>query len=119
MPHDTLKPVALAVCTAVGGLALSGSAFAMTTLPSGYMAAAAAAGEKGDAKRATLTQAEFLAAHKGKTAADFAKLDTNGDGQLDATEQAAAKAAKTASGDAKGKMQGEGKCGEGKCGGAA
>lgn len=133
MNKSNLKPVALAVCTAIGGLSLSASAFAMNELTSGYMAAAGNAmpGEKGKEgkcgegkcgmdkadsdKDGKVSQAEFAAAHPDK-AADFAKMDANGDGFIDADEHKAHKAEGKCGAD---KKAGEGKCGEGKCGGMA
>lgn len=135
MSKSNVKPVALAVCTAIGGLSLASGAFASQQLASGYMFAASAdhhakAGEEGKCgegkcgegkcgmdkidtdQDGKVSQAEFNAAHPGK-AADFAGMDANSDGFIDAAEHEAHKAAK-----AEGKC-GEGKCGEGKCGGAA
>ena len=56
-------------------------------------------------KDGKVSQAEFTAAHPEKKAADFAAMDANSDGFVDEAEHKAHK--------------GEGKCGEGKCGGAA
>lgn len=129
MSNSNIKPVALAVCTAVG-LSLSAGAFASQTLASGYMAAATADHHAGDGKTAEgkcgegkcgmdkadtdkdgkVSAAEFTAAHPDKTAADFAKIDTNADGFVDKAEHDAHKAAHA------GKKGEEGKCGEGKCG---
>ena len=125
------KPAALAVCTALaGGIALTGTAFAMQPLAQGYMLGAPsnsspqadkkAEGKCGVAKFDTdgdgrISRAEFEAAHPGK-GEKFDGMDSNGDGYVDEAEHAAHKAAN------KGK---EGKCGgdkkhaEGKCGGAA
>lgn len=121
MSKPIIKPVALAVCTAIGGLALSASAFAMSDLSAGYMLAAGEAGgekakegscgegacgvDKMDAdKSGGVSKAEFAAAHDGDDS-KFAAVDTNGDGNVDQAEFDAAH---------KGK---EGACGEGKCGG--
>jgi uncharacterized low-complexity protein len=118
MSKSNVKPVALAVCTALGGMALSATAFASHELSSGYMASASAVAsshkdaegkcgegrcglDKADAdKDGKLSSAEFAAAHPDKTG-DFAAMDANGDGFIDAAEH---------------KAQMEGKCGEGKCG---
>lgn len=138
-PH--VKPVALAIA-ALGGIALSGSAFAMQPLASGYMAAgsaiAAHAPEQGDEAAAKagegkcgmskadtdgdgrISAAEFAARHPDKDAAYFGTIDTNSDGFVDKAEHDAHHADKAGDGKAaqEGKC-GEGKCGEGKCGGAA
>lgn len=133
MTNNTRKPVAIAVGTALaGGLALSGSAFAMHSLAQGYMLsgheAASAAQDvpkpmhkankaahsmaSMDAnKDGKLSKAEFAAAHDGSDA-KFAAHDPNRDGFISAAEMAAHRAA---DGGKKGGM--EGKCGEGKCGG--
>ncbi|MBJ6980485.1 hypothetical protein [Luteimonas sp. MC1572] len=140
MSKPTIKPVALAMAS-LGGIALSGSAFAMHQLGSGYMAAGTAitadapaddpeakAGEgkcgmtnadtDGDGR---ISSAEFAARHPDKDAAYFAAMDTNSDGFVDQAEHDAHHAEKKA-GDGKAAHEGkcgEGKCGEGKCGGAA
>ncbi len=114
----TSKTVVLVAGAALaGGLALSGSAFAMTDLASGYMVSAgegakAGEGKCGIAKMDTdkdgkVSQAEFGAAHNGDTS-KFATHDANKDGVLTADELKAKKGDKM-----------EGKCGEGKCGGMA
>jgi len=127
MSKSNVKPVALAVCTALGGLALSATAFASQELASGYMAAAGGGGEKSKEegkcgmdkvdtdKDGKVSQAEFSAAHPDK-AADFATMDANSDGFIDEAEHKAHKAEGKCGDD---KKAGEGKCGEGKCGGAA
>ncbi|MCH6484973.1 hypothetical protein MMG85_15585 [Pseudoxanthomonas sp. LH2527] len=127
----TNKPTAVAIALA-GGLALSGSAFAMEPLAQGYLLAAgetakAAEGKCGEGKcgegrcgmakadtdkDGKVSQAEFTAAHPDK-AAKFAEIDTNKDGFIDAAEHKAHAGTKGAEGKC-----GEGKCGEGKCGGA-
>ena len=117
----TSKSVVLVAGAALaGGLALSGSAFAMTDLASGYMLSAGEGAKAGEGKCGVekmdtdkdgrVSQAEFGAAHKGDTS-KFAAHDTNQDGFLSADELKDKKDAK------KGDM--EGKCGEGKCGGMA
>ncbi|CAN7176702.1 hypothetical protein LJR168_002720 [Pseudoxanthomonas sp. LjRoot168] len=121
----TNKPAAVAIALA-GGLALTGSAFAMEPLSQGYLlagqeAAKAAEGKCGEGKcgmakadtdkDGKVSQAEFNAAHPDK-AAKFAEIDTNKDGFIDAAEHKAHAGAKGAEGKC-----GEGKCGEGKCGG--
>ena len=128
MSKSNVKPVALAVCTALGGLALSATAFASQELASGYMASASAGhGEKAKGegscgmdkvdtdKDGKVSQTEFTTAHPDK-AADFAAMDANSDGFIDAEELKAHKAEGKCGGE---KKDGEGKCGEGKCGGAA
>lgn len=128
MSKPNVKPVALAVCTVIGGMALSASAFAMDELASGYMAGASAiAGDKAEEgkcgegkcgidkvdtdKDGKVSAAEFSAAHPDK-ADRFATMDANGDGFVDQAEHDAHK------GDVE-KAGMEGKCGEGKCGGSA
>lgn len=128
MSKSNVKPVALAVCAALGGLALSATAFASQELASGYMASASAgygdkAKEEGKCgmdkvdsdKDGKVSQAEFTAAHP-DMAADFATMDANSDGFVDEAEHKAHKAEGKCGGE---KKAGEGKCGEGKCGGAA
>ena len=133
MSKSPTKPVALAVATALGGLALSGTAFSMAPLATGYMvsaqeadgATAAKAGEgrcgiehadsDGDGR---ISAEEFAAAHPEKDPSYFAGIDANGDGFVDKAEHDAHHAAKKASGDQAGKAEQEGKCGEGKCGGS-
>lgn len=139
------KPVAAALGTAlVGGLMLSGSAFAMTALDNGYAlgaqdaAAASTAQQSNDgADKARqegkcgegrcgidkldtdgdgrVSRAEFDAKHPDK-AGKFDEIDTNRDGFIDAAEQEAHHGENKS--DTEGKC-GEGKCGEGKCGGSA
>ena len=131
------KPVAVAIGAALaGGLALSGSAFAMQPLAQGYMLGTASvaaddkvaegscgadkmkAGDKAMAegscgmdkmdadKDGRISRTEFAAAHDGKDD-KFAAHDPNSDGFISAEEMQAHHADKAA----------EGKCGEGKCGG--
>ena len=118
MSHNK-KPVAVAIGAALaGGLALSGSAFAMQPLAQGYMlAAASVAGddkaaegscgmEKMDSdKDGRISKAEFTVAHDNDDS-KFAAHDPDSDGFISAEEMKAHHAAKA----------GEGKCGEGKCG---
>ncbi|GAB3727436.1 hypothetical protein GCM10028862_04050 [Luteimonas pelagia] len=131
MNKQTRKPVVAAVGVALaGGLALSGSAFAMDTLAQGYALGAAmedhggekhAEGKCGEGRcgmekmdtdgDGRLSQAEFAAKHEGQ-AGKFAGIDTDGDGFISAAEMDAHHAAGE-------KESMEGKCGEGKCGGAA
>ncbi|SDQ90085.1 EF hand [Pseudoxanthomonas sp. CF385] len=121
----TTKPAAVAVALA-GGILLAGSSFAMEPLAQGYLLAAPEAAKAGEGKcgegkcgmakadtdkDGKVSQAEFAAAHPDK-AADFAGIDTNKDGFIDAAEHKAHAGAKGAEGKC-----GEGKCGEGKCGG--
>ncbi|MBB1472075.1 MULTISPECIES: EF-hand domain-containing protein [unclassified Luteimonas] len=139
MSKPTNKPVALAMA-ALGGIALSGSAFAMHQLGSGYMAAGTAVSAQATGEPAAKTgegtcgmskvdsdgdgrisAAEFTARHPDKDAAYFAAMDVNSDGFVDQAEHDAHHAEKKA-GDGKAAQEGkcgEGKCGEGKCGGAA
>lgn len=138
------KPAALAVATALGGLALSGAAFSMIPLAGGYMLAAqdavttqdaattqsasddpakAAEGRCGMARvdsdgDGRISAEEFAAAHPEKDPSYFADMDANGDGYVDGAEHDAHHAAKKAGdGDKADKSAQEGKCGEGKCGG--
>ena len=124
MSKTTTKPAAVAVALA-GGILLAGSTFAMEPLAQGYLLAAPEAAKAGEGKcgegkcgmakadtdkDGKVSQAEFAAAHPDK-AADFAGIDTNKDGFIDAAEHKAHAGAKGAEGKC-----GEGKCGEGKCG---
>ena len=143
MSQSSKKPVAIAIGTALaGGLMLSGSSFAITPLAQGYLLGAQDAAKAADAKTkegscgahkakaegkcgegkcgidkadadkdGKVSRAEFDAAHPDK-ADKFAAIDANGDGFIDKAEHDAHRAAAK-----KGDM--EGKCGEGKCGGAA
>ena len=134
------KPTAVAIGAALaGGLALSGSAFAMTSMAQGYMLSASSADaaakspegscggdhkagdrkagegkcgmEKMDTdKDGRISRAEFSAAHDGKDD-KFGAHDPNNDGFISAEEMKAHHDAKR--GD---KAAMEGKCGEGKCG---
>jgi uncharacterized low-complexity protein len=134
------KPVALALGTAlVGGLALSGSAFAMQPLAQGYMLSAASASVDGKAAEGSCGADK---AAEGSCGGDKAKaegkcgegkcgmdkMDTDKDGRISKAEFAAAhdgKDAQFAAHDPNGdgfisademKAHMEGKCGEGKCG---
>jgi uncharacterized low-complexity protein len=75
-------------------------------------------------KDGRLSRAEFEAAHKGSKET-FASLDLDGDGFITQAEMDAHQASMKKHGDkamddaAMKKMQAEGKCGEGKCGGSA
>jgi len=136
MSRSHAKPVALAMATALGGLALSGAAFSMAPLAGGYMVSAQDAGDAtaaatkdaegrcgmarvdtdGDGR---MSAAEFAAAHPEKDPSYFAAMDSNGDGFVDEAEHDVHHAAMKASGDKDGdKAAQEGKCGEGKCGGS-
>lgn len=139
MTRSHAKPVALAVATALGGIALSGAAFSMAPLAGGYMVSAQEAGDPtaaaasdardgegrcgmarvdtdGDGR---MSADEFAAAHAEKDPSYFAAMDGNGDGFVDKGEHDAHHAASKASGDGEGdKAAHEGKCGEGKCGGS-
>lgn len=137
MSQSSKKPVAIAIGTALaGGLMLSGSSFAITPLSQGYLLGAQDAAKAADAKAkegscggdkakaegkcgiekvdtdkdGKVSRAEFDAAHPDK-ADKFAAIDANGDGFIDKAEHEAH--------HAKAKAGMEGKCGEGKCGGAA
>ncbi|MDH5832882.1 HvfA family oxazolone/thioamide-modified RiPP metallophore [Luteimonas kalidii] len=141
MTQSSHKPAAVAIGTALaGGLLLSGSAFAVTPLAQGYLLGAQDAAtaeakahegqcggdkaksegkcgegkcgmEKADTdKDGRISRAEFDAAHPDK-ADKFAGIDANADGFIDQAEHDAHSAAR--------KTDMEGKCGEGKCGGAA
>jgi uncharacterized low-complexity protein len=137
MSKSHAKPVALAVATALGGIALSGAAFSMAPLASGYMVSAqetvdpAPAATKDTEGRCGMSRVdtdgdgrisadEFAAAHAEKDPSYFAAMDTNGDGFVDKDEHDVHHAAQKAAGDKEGdKAAHEGKCGEGKCGGVA
>lgn len=143
MSSKMKSPLALGAAL-VGGLVLTGSAFAMQPLSTGYMVSASAvaegscgaehkadkdqkmAGDKAKAegscglakmdsdKDGKVSKAEYAAAHKDGTG-DFDKHDANKDGTLTADEL------KDHMGGAggTGKTMEEGKCGEGKCGASA
>jgi uncharacterized low-complexity protein len=130
------KPTAVAIGAALaGGLVLSGSAFAMSSLAQGYMLSSstghvapegscggdhkagmkAGEGSCGMEKMDTdkdgrISRAEFAAAHDGKDD-KFGAHDPNGDGFISAEEMKAHHDAGRG-----GKAAMEGKCGEGKCG---
>ena len=140
MSSKMKSPLALSAALA-GGLVLTGSAFAMQPLSTGYMVSASAVAEgraapstrptkrkrpparrprpKASAawrrwtadKDGKISKAEFAAAHDNDDS-KFAAHDTNSDGFISAEEM---KAHMGGSGGA-GKMMEEGKCGEGKCG---
>ena len=139
MSKSKQKPVSLALCTALaGGLALSGSAFAMQPMTQGYLFSATAAhGDKAaegncgaDKKAEGSCGADKKAAEgkcgEGKCGMD--KADTDKDGKISQAEFTAAhpgKDSKFADMDsnkdgfidaAEHKTHAEGKCGEGKCG---
>jgi len=132
MSKSPAKPVALAVATALGGLALSGAAFSMAPLASGYMVSAPEAGaddaaaakdpegrcgiERADSDGdGRVSAEEFAAAHPEKDPSYFSGIDGNGDGFIDKAEHDAHKASHADHAD---KAAQEGKCGEGKCGGS-
>nr|MBO2467705.1 calcium-binding protein [Xanthomonadaceae bacterium] len=136
------KPAAVALGTALAGFTLAGATFAMEPLAQGYLLSAADAakareGSCGEGKCGAdrhdidkdgrISPEEFAAAHPDHAEADraeaFARIDTNGDGYIDAAEMDAHHAAKAAEGrcgthhgQTGPKEAGEGKCGEGKCG---
>ena len=135
MSNPKHAPVSLALCTALaGGLALSGSAFAMQPMAQGYLLApgTAAAGEKaaegkcGASKMADGSCGADKKAAEGKCGMD--QVDTDKDGKVSRAEFTAAHADKAAMFDtidtskdgfidaAEHKAHKEGKCGEGKCG---
>jgi len=133
------KPAAVALGTALAGLALSGSAFTMEPLAQGYLLAAGEAAKAGEGrcgegkcgvgipdtdKDGRVSPQEFAAAWPEEAGA-FGKADANGDGYVDTAEMKAYHAATPAEGgcgahagkpEAGAKQAGEGKCGEGKCG---
>ena len=122
------RKTALTLGTLAGTLALTGAAFAVTPLASGYMADGKHHGEgqcgvKSMDKDADgkLSKAEFAAAHDGKTD-EFAAHDLDGDGFITQPEmdQAHAKMHEAKKADDKGSEGkcGAGKCGAGKCGGS-
>ena len=132
------RKTALTLGALAGTLALSGAAFAITPLASGYMGdgkhAEGSCGMKTMDKNADgkLSKAEFAAAHDGKSD-KFGAHDLNGDGFITQAEMdkahtmmkqdksKAAAPANAKAGQAKtgeGKCGSEGKCGAGKCGGS-
>ncbi len=133
------KSVAIAVgATLAGGLALTGSAFAMHSLAQGYMVTGQTAasahdhdktkamkdGEKPHSmagmdtdKDGKLSRVEFAAAHDGSDA-KFAAHDPDGDGFISTAEMEAHHAADASKKKGMEGKCGEGKCGEGKCGGS-
>ena len=143
MSSKMKSPLALSAALA-GGLVLTGSAFAMQPLSTGYMVSASAVAEgscgadhkaaegtktadtkakaegkcgvaKMDSdKDGKVSKAEFAVAHDNDDS-KFASHDTNSDGFISAEEMDAHMGG---SGGA-GKMMEEGKCGEGKCGASA
>ena len=115
------RKTALTLGTLAGTLALTGAAFAVTPLASGYMADGKHHGEgqcgvKSMDKDADgkLSKAEFAAAHDGKTD-EFAAHDLNGDGFITQPEMDQAHA-KMREAKKAGDKSAEGKCGAGKCG---
>ena len=135
MSKSHAKPAALAVAAALGGIALSGAAFSMAPLASGYMVSAQEAGDPAAATKdaegrcgmsradtdgdGRISADEFAAAHAEKDPSYFTAMDTNGDGFVDKDEHDVHHAAQKASSDKDSdKAAQEGKCGEGKCGGS-
>ncbi len=130
------KPVALAVCTALaGGVALAGSAFAMTPLAQGYLLGAQqaqtadkAADAAKDAEGSCGADMKHAEGKCGEGMCGMDKMDTDKDGKISKAEFAAAHDGKDdrfATHDTNGdgfidaaemKAHHEGKCGEGKCG---
>lgn len=146
MSNTIRKPVALTLTAALaGGLALSGSTFAMSELSSGYLLGAqeaekATEGKCGEGKcggkeggghtieamdtdkSGGVSQAEFAAAHDGD-ASRFAGYDADASGAIDEAELKVTHEAKSAGhqgakAGTEAKADMEGKCGEGKCGAA-
>ncbi len=149
MSNSPQKPVSLALCTAlVGGLVLSGSAFAIQPMTQGYLLSASAAQgdmaakDKGTAdkmamegkcgmdkadtdKDGKLSRAEFTTAHADE-AAMFDDMDGDKSGFIDAAEHKMHEEGKAGEGKCGADMKtddskaghAEGKCGEGKCGGS-
>jgi uncharacterized low-complexity protein len=145
MSSKNKSPLVLGAALA-GGLVLTGSAFAMQPLASGYMVSASAVAEgscgaehkahdmkaMGDDKMKSegkcgmehmdadkdgkVTKAEYAAAHA-EGGGDFDSHDANKDGVLTADELKAHMGG--AGGMGSNKMMEEGKCGEGKCGAGA
>ena len=121
----TKRKNALTLGTLAGTLVLSGAAFAVTPLASGYMGdgkhGEGSCGVKSMDKNADgkISKAEFAAAHDGK-AEKFASHDLNSDGFITQAEMdkahAAMKKDKPKAASANDAKAGEGKCGEGKCG---
>lgn len=127
MSQSSKKPLAIALGTALaGGLALSGSAFAITPLAQGYMAGAAA--QTMEKKSDSMKSGDMKDMHEGKCGEGRCGMDTmdgNKDGMISAAEHAAAAQAMFEKADANHdgmvsademKAMHEGKCGEGKCG---
>ncbi|SIQ00067.1 hypothetical protein [Solilutibacter tolerans] len=122
----TKRKNALTLGTLAGTLVLSGAAFAVTPLASGYMGdgkhGEGSCGVKSMDNNADgkISKAEFAAAHDGK-AEKFASHDLNSDGFITQAEMdkahAAMKKDKPKAASANDAKAGEGKCGEGKCGG--
>ncbi|MDH5821521.1 hypothetical protein QFW77_00735 [Luteimonas sp. RD2P54] len=113
MSESNRKPVSLAVGAAlIGGLGLCAPTFAMDDLAQGYLVSAQ---ETGEAAQAAEAEASADKAAEGNCGADAEKA---AEGSCGGHADAAAEAddAATDTGD---KAEAEGKCGEGKCGGAA
>ena len=126
------KPVVVAVCTALaGGVALAGSAFAITPLAQGYLLGAQQAQTADAAKDAEGSCGADMKHAEGKCGegkCGMDKMDTDKDGKISKAEFVAAHdgkddkfAAHDTNGDgfidaAEMKAHHEGKCGEGKCG---
>ena len=148
MSSKNKSPLVLGAALA-GGLVLTGSAFAMQPLASGYMASASAVAEGScGAEHKAAEAGDKMAGEKmaegkcGEGKCGLAKMDTDKDGKVSKAEYAAAH--KDGGGDfdghdankdgvltadelkahmggagGAGKMMEEGKCGEGKCGAEA
>ena len=135
MSHSNKKPVAIGAAL-VSGLILSGSAFAMQPMASGYMLATTAASVAGDKVAAEGSCGGDKAKAEGKCgegkcgAKAISMMDTDKDGKVSRAECAAHHDAEftkadadkdgfvtAAEADAAMKAMHEGKCGEGKCGG--
>lgn len=144
MSSKMKSPLALSAALA-GGLVLTGSAFAMQPLATGYMVSASAVAEGScgaDHKAAEATKTADTKAKAAEGKCGVAKMDSDKDGKVSKAEFAAAHDnddSKFASHDTNsdgfisaeemdahmggsggaGKMMEEGKCGEGKCGASA
>lgn len=103
MKATNVKPIAIALCTALtGGLALSSTAFALEPLPGGYMISEQTEGKCGEGK-----------CGEGKCGAE---ADKKKDAEGKCGEGKCGEGKCGAEADKK--KDAEGKCGEGKCGGS-
>ena len=145
MSSKMKSPLALSAALA-GGLVLTGSAFAMQPLATGYMVSASAVAEGScgaDHKAAEATKTADTKAKAAEGKCGVAKMDSDKDGKVSKAEFAAAhdnddskfaehdldkdgfisaeemKTHMGGAGGEGGKAMEEGKCGEGKCGASA